>query len=51
MGVSYRFISTGDAAQENGKLGAFELYQVGGSLYIYSPDGLGDQKCIGITGD
>jgi hypothetical protein len=46
-----RFTSTGDAAQENGKPGAFEMYQVGASSYIYSPDGQADQKCMGITSD
>lgn len=46
-----RFVSTGDAAQENGKPGAFELYQIGGSSYIYSPDGPAEQKCIGMTSD
>ncbi len=46
-----RFTATGDAAQQNGKPGAFELYQVGGSSYIYSPDGPAEQKCIGMTSD
>ena len=44
-----RFASTGDAAKEGGQSGAFELYQVGGTSYIYSPDGQADQKCIGMA--
>ena len=46
-----RFTSTGDAAQANSKPGTFELYQVGASSYIYSPDGQADQQCMGMTSD
>jgi hypothetical protein len=44
-----RFSATGDTAQGSGKNGAFELYQVDGTSYMFSPDGQVEQKCIGVT--
>ena len=45
-----RYSATGDASQGGGQ-GVFEYYMVGGSTYIYSPDGQSEQKCIGMTSD
>jgi hypothetical protein len=44
-----RFAATGDATGASGKGGSFDFYQVGGTTYIYAPEGEGQQKCIGTT--
>jgi hypothetical protein len=46
-----RFSSSGDAAQGSGKSSSFDLYQLAGTSYMYSPDGQAEQKCIGVTSD
>jgi hypothetical protein len=43
-----RWTATGDAAASSPQ-GAFELFQVGGTTYIYSAEGQGAQKCVGMT--
>jgi hypothetical protein len=42
-----RWAATGDAA--NSTQGSFEFFQVGGTSYIYSAEGQGAQKCVGMT--
>jgi hypothetical protein len=45
-----RFISTGDSVGASGAIGTFDFYQVGGTTYIYAPDGQNGQQCIGGMG-
>lgn len=45
-----RFISTGDSVGAGGAIGTFDFYQVGGTTYIYAPDGQNGQQCIGGMG-
>jgi hypothetical protein len=43
-----RWSATGDAAASSPQR-AFEFFQVGGTSYIYSAEGQGAQKCVGMT--
>ena len=45
-----RFMSTGDSVGESAAIGTFDFYQVGGTTYIYAPDGQNGQQCIGGAG-
>jgi hypothetical protein len=43
-----RWSTTGDAATGS-QQGVFEFFQVGGTTYLFSGEGEGAQKCIGMT--